>query len=315
MTQIEKKGYSGNSGAGAAAEYFANQAANVAKTMPDIINEGEARRLAANLVTKANNALKDKGKSWRDIDAASFTADLIRVVTLGLDAAADEVYTILYGNKIDVSESARGLRKLVTSYPAGPRQIIDFRAYPVRDGDHFTLTRTPGDDKWEYKEKLFSNSEVLGYVTIAIFDNHTSNVMTHSLEDIQKRRDASRSPNSPAWTKWGVEMAIAKATRRHCRELGWALPTAKREALEELDAAEGKGEALDITPKIQLLEEQEPPQIRAQDQQQAVINLETNTDRPEEPEAVESKQDEPQDAPPEPYEPAQQEIDMSWAEL
>ena len=59
--------------------------------------------------------------------------------------------------------------------------------------------------------------------------------MTHSLEDIEKRKKASKAPNSPAWTKWPEEMAIAKAIRRHCKTIPFEMPAEVESAMQNLD--------------------------------------------------------------------------------
>ncbi len=232
--------------------YFVNQVGNYLKDLPDVIGEGEGRRLAFNLVVRSAAALEAGGYTWQDVDIKKLTMDYVRMVTLGLDASNDECYPIPYRNtktkkvELQCEPSAKGLKKLVMQYAVG-RKIIDFRAFAIREGDSFRLTRTPGDDKWEYQEAIFGSGKVLGYVTIIIYEDGSSNVMTHSLEDIEARRQASKSPNSPAWKNWPIEMALAKATRRHCKAISIKLPDAQAKALDAVDQQEMK-EVQDVAP-------------------------------------------------------------------
>lgn len=236
--------------------YFINQVANYLQDIPDVIGEGEGKRLAFNLVVKSSEALENGGYEWQDVDVRKLTMDYVRMVTLGLDASNDECYVVPYNNKktqkvdLDCMISAKGLKKLVMQYAVG-RKIIDFRAFAIREGDNFRLTRTPGDDKWEYQENIFGSGKVIGYVTIIIYEDGTSNVMTHSLADIEARRQASKSPNSPAWAKWPIEMALAKATRRHCKSISIKLPDAQEKALNAAEQQEIK-EVQDSTPLIEI---------------------------------------------------------------
>ena len=66
---------------------------------------------------------------------------------------------------------------------------------------------------WSYEEQPFSSGEVAGYVTIAVYEDGTSSVMTHTTDDIEKSAKASKAPNSPAWKNWYTEMALAESNK------------------------------------------------------------------------------------------------------
>lgn len=214
---------------------------NIASLTSNITSQ-EAKRLTMNLIVKANNVLEssDRGYGWGMVDTNRFLVDILKCVTLGLDAANNECYPIPYMNnktkklELQCSPSAWGLKKIVTEYAIGS-PVKDVRAFIVRDSDHFTVKYTALDDIWTYEADLFGKSAVIGYATVIVREDGTSNVMVHSLEDIKKRRDASKSPNSPAWTKWPHEMALAKAVRRHCSKITYKLPDDKQEAFDALD--------------------------------------------------------------------------------
>jgi len=222
------------------AETFADSVNASVSKMGNPISTGEARRLTINLVTKANSALEMQSMDWNKVDGNKFAVDALRIVTLGLDAANNEAYAIPYKNnktglvELQCSPSAWGLKKLVMQYSLG-KQIEDVKAFVIREGDTFTVRHTPTDDVWTWEEDVFGSGKVKGYVTILINEDGTSNVMTHSKADIDKRRAASKASNSPAWTKWYDEMAIAKAVRRHCSKIAIKLPDDKASALDALD--------------------------------------------------------------------------------
>lgn len=219
---------------------FANSIEKSISEATSSIDSAEAKRLTISLFVAGNSALENQGIPWSAVDTNKFAVDALRIVTLGLDASNSEAYAVPYKNpktgKVDLqcSASAWGLKKLVQQYSIG-KPIDDIKAFAIKEGDNFTIKRTPKDDIWSFEEDVFGEGKVRGYVTIITYTDGTSNVMTHSKADIEKRRSASKAPNSPAWTKWYDEMAIAKAVRRHCKKIAYRLPYDKEKAFNDLD--------------------------------------------------------------------------------
>jgi len=238
--------------------YFANEVSKFVRTMPDIISASEARRLTMSLVIKASSALEEAQLPWNKVDTKKFVNDTVRLVTMGLDAGNNEAYAIPYKNpktgKIDLQcmASSKGLQKLVELYAIKP--IKDFRSFMIKEGDNFTVTHTSAGDSWVFEEDVFGTGKVRGYVTIVIYEDDICNVMTHSKADIDKRRAASKAPNSPAWTKWYDEMAMAKAVRRHCNKISIRMPSEVKAAFDALDEEESEQITKDATPPTIALE-------------------------------------------------------------
>ena len=238
--------------------YFANEVSKFVRTMPGIISDSEGRRLTMALVIKASSALEEAQLPWNKVDTKKFVNDATRLVTMGLDAGNNEAYAIPYKNpktaKIDLQcmASAKGLQKLVEQYSIKP--IADFRSFIIKEGDTFRVTHTSAGDSWEYEEDVFGAGKARGYVTIVIYQDDRCSVMTHSKADIEKRRLASKAPNSPAWTKWYDEMALAKAVRRHCNKISIRLPSEVKAAFDALDDEEEEQIMKDATPPTIALE-------------------------------------------------------------
>ena len=260
-------------------QYFMEKVAEQVDTLPDVIGSGEAKRLTANLVIRGNSALEECGADWSKVDAAKFMMDCVRMVTLGLDAGNNECYAIPYNNKksgkveLQCSPSAKGYQKLALLYSVG-KKIIDFSCFTIKEGDTFTVKRTPGNDIWTYEEDVFGSGKRKGYVTIVTYEDGTSKIMTHSLEDIEKRRNASKAPNSPAWTKWYDEMAQAKAIRRHATRISIKLPDGAGKALKEMEDQAAEQEMKDVTPETIALPEMENnsgENVEAQEEAPAMI--------------------------------------------
>ena len=232
--------------------YFANEVSKFMRTMPDIMSDSEARRLTTSLVIKASSSLEEAKIPWNKVDQPKFVNDAIRIVTMNLDAGNNEAYAIPYNNpktgKVDLQcmPSAKGLKKIVELYSVKP--IRDFREFVIKEGDIFKVSHTPIGDSWEYDEDVFGSGKTRGYVTIVTYEDDVCNVMTHSKADIEKRRQASKAPNSPAWKNWYDEMALAKATRRHCGKITTKMPSAIQDAFDAVDDAEAEQVTKDVTP-------------------------------------------------------------------
>jgi len=247
----------------AASSFFTNQVANyIRSNMANIINDAEAARLVSNLCIKAQANMEEAKEpiTWEMIDEKKFIMDAVKVVALGLDASLNECYPIPYKNtkgpqvkyELQCSPSAKGLVKLTMQYAASKKKIDSIKGYMIREGDRFTLKRTPNDDIWEFEQDIFNDGPVKGYVTIVSYEDGTSFVMSHTKADIEKRRKASKAPNSPAWTNWYDEMAMAKAMRRHCNQIPMQMPKAVQAALTELD--DDEPQTKDVTPPTITLE-------------------------------------------------------------
>lgn len=223
---------------------FADTVSSQIMDVSSHITTQEAKRLTLALCVKANEALVGQNMQWSQVNANEFVVDALHAVTMGLDASNNEVYVIPYktkGNKVDLdlTMSAWGWRKMIIKYGIG-KKIVDLKAFTIRQNDKFSLKQGGTDDVWSYEPELFGTSPIVGYATVVCYEDGTSNVMTHSLDDIEKRHKASKAPNSPAWTKWKEEMSIAKAIRRHCKRIPYEMPTEMTAALRDVESEAAK---------------------------------------------------------------------------
>ena len=172
--------------------------------MPDLINQSEATRLTLNIWSAALDSISaGKGRqfTWTQDGIRQFITQAIKYVALGLDAVNNEIYVFPYGNQMTITPSAHGLVKLAKEYSVGDRKILDILRFAVKQGEKFKVKYGPLTDEWEYENDMFSDAPPIGYVTVIVYDDGTSRVMEHTLKDIEKRRKASKAPNSPAWTQ------------------------------------------------------------------------------------------------------------------
>lgn len=227
--------------------------------MPGLVSGSEATRLTLGLWSAAMDSIADmasRGKqfTWTEDGIRYFITQAIKFVALGLDAVNREVYVYPYGERMTITPSAHGLVKLAKEHAVGDRKILDMLKFAVREGEEFRVTYGAKTDDWEYHNILFNTAKPIGYVTILVYDDGTSRVMEHTLQDIEKRRAVSKAKNSPAWTNWPVEMALAKSIRRHANTVNIKLrPEVKQLGIERLDDLpddDNMDDIKDVTPDI-----------------------------------------------------------------
>lgn len=237
--------------------YFQDQVALAVQSMQGLISSSEARRLTLNLVSAAEDSIekeKDPKKKfkWDNNNARRFLTQVIKSVTAGLDAANGEVYAYPYGNKMEVVPSYRGVRKMVKEYAVG-KVVMDIRPFVVREGDKFSVSYGLNTDDFTFEpESAFNMKDPVGYVTVALYEDGTCRVMTHTLEDIEKRKKANPQGTSPAWKNWPLEMAMAKAIKRHAKSIDIRLKPEAQELISRVDDEEI--EFQDVTPAITTIE-------------------------------------------------------------
>ena len=263
--------------------------------MPDLINASEATRLTLNIWSAALDSIANSRKpfEWTQDGIRGFITQAIKYVALGLDAVNRELYVYPYGNLMTITPSSHGILKLIKEHAIGV-PIKDMLVFVVREGEEFNVTYGARSDEWEYKNKMFSDGKPLGYVTVLVYEDGTSRVMEHTLEDIARRRKASKAPNSPAWTQWETEMAKAKAIKRHAKTVNIKLrPEMAQVGVERIDDLPDFEDMRDVTPT-------------------SISLPEVKEDRKPEPEAVEVMEEDEVPLPFDFGEDSQGQIDESW---
>lgn len=71
------------------------------------------------------------------------------------------------------------------------------------------------------------------WASVRFHDNRLDDFAVIDKEHVEKRRLASKSPNSPAWVNWYDEMAIGKAIRELCRTLELPVELARAVDLDD----------------------------------------------------------------------------------
>lgn len=241
------------------------------------VSSAITKQLTLSAIIAADTAIENMdGATWQHVDVKKFAADMFRLIGMGIDFGNKESYIVPYRNnktgKIDLTTpvSADGLVKIAKLYSVKP--IKDFEKYIVRQGDIVSVEY--GQDKsWHYKPLMFNSAPVVGYLTVVVYEDGDFDPMITTLEEIEARRKASKAPNSPAWTKFPQEMALAKATRKHMKRISINLPS---DITEEPDYEPVTKDCGDIgTSKIQM---DYPTLTEKQEEEKVENTTETDTD-------------------------------------
>lgn len=193
------------------------------------IGKDRISQLALGAILEAEAAIdKSDNLSWHNVDYVKFSADAFRLIGQGLDFGQKDAYIVPYKNEktkkyeLTTPVSADGWVKLARMYSVRP--IKDFLRFTVRDGDEVLLGYENDNAWYKYAPKMFNTGEVLGFLTVVLYEDGGVHPLVTTKEDVEKRRKSSKAPNSPAWTKYYNEMAMAKATRRHMKQVSINMP-------------------------------------------------------------------------------------------
>lgn len=234
---------------------------------PGIMQTAQAQRCAMSAVSKVIGFLQEQGYTWDDVDINHLSRIFIRLAIYGLDAESGDWYAYSRKNsktglqQFDPNPSYNGERKLRIKYSIGSfGKIKDIQALTVREGDKLTIKKDLFGKvtEVEYNPVPFSQTKIIGYLGITLFEDGTTTVKEFSPEKIEEYHKAN--PNkSPAWEKWYEEMAHAKVIKHTSRDYLFALDDKTKDALMAMDVedieknaeAQEATEAIDITPPEQ----------------------------------------------------------------
>lgn len=213
---------------GTVKDYFVKEA--VAYFQDSIISKTVAKQLVLSAVIAADTAMENGiGVTWQTADLKKFAADAFRLIGYGIDFGNKEAYVIPYKNaktgKYDLTTpiSADGLVKLAKIYSV--KKISDVKKFYVREGDEISISHTNKGDEWTFNPVLFSTKPIVGFMTVVLYEDGTSDCELTTHEDVAKRRKASKAPNSPAWTQYPDEMGMKCAVRKHMKRISLAIPS------------------------------------------------------------------------------------------
>ena len=144
-------------------------------------------------------------------------AGLLRGAYLGLDFMNGEAYLVPYGSTLNFMPSYKGMVKLCTRYSTRPINTV--YAKVVREGDEFIEEIINGQPSITFRPKAFNNGKMVGVFAVCLYKDGGMLYEVLSAEDVAQCRKSSKAQNSPAWTKFGTEMAKKTVLRRLAKSI------------------------------------------------------------------------------------------------
>lgn len=170
----------------------------------------------------------------------SLARTLMKGAYLGLDFFNKECYCIIYGNKAEFQTDYKGEIKLAKKYSINP--IKEIYAKLVCVGDDFEECIKDGHQTINFKPKSFNNGEIIGAFAVCLFQDGGMIYEAMSKEEIEEvRKNYSKVPNGPSWTKSKGEMYKKTVLRRLCKLIELDFETIEQQkAFEEVSGMEVK---------------------------------------------------------------------------
>lgn len=144
-------------------------------------------------------------------------AGLLRGAYLGLDFMNAEAYLVPYGSTLNFMPSYKGMIKLCTKYATRPINTV--YAKVVREGDEFAEEIINGEPSISFKPKPFNNGKMIGCFAVCLYKDGGMVYEVMSAADVEQCRKSSKAQNSPAWQRFGLEMAKKTVLRRLAKSI------------------------------------------------------------------------------------------------
>lgn len=189
----------------------------------------------------------------------SLTRTLMKGAYLGLDFFNKECYCIIYGNKAEFQTDYKGEIKLAKKYSINP--IKDIYAKLVRVGDDFEEYIKDGQQTVNFTPKAFNDGEIIGTFAVCTFQDGSMIYEAMSKKEIEEvRKNYSKMPNGPSWTKSTGEMYKKTVLRRLCKLIELDFESIEqRQAFE--DAADTNVNKNEKPKEKSIFEQSEEPEV------------------------------------------------------
>ena len=205
-----------------------------AGALPAGFNPLRFKQNAMTVLSDTNGLEKLQGNEY------SLARTIMKGAYLGLDFFNKECYCIIYGNKAEFQTDYKGEIKLAKKYSINP--VKDIYAKLVREGDDFEEYIKDGHQTINFKPKSFNNGEIIGAFAVCLFQDGGMIYEAMSKEEIEEvRKNYSKVPNGPSWTKSKGEMYKKTVLRRLCKLIELDFETIEQQkAFEEASGMEMK---------------------------------------------------------------------------
>jgi recombinational DNA repair protein RecT len=202
------------------------------------------RLLMSGMIAAAEMKDKNGVPCINQCDAMSVARSIMQAAMLGIDLTAGlgEGWLIKYGDQCTLSAGYRCWQR--AAHAAGFDVVFDV----VRDGDHFKMSALPLSV--EFLPKPDKGGKIIGAFAAVYYRGRPAKTpeLLYSVEwcsedELQKQRDSSKSPDSPAWKRWEDRMHRKLPLVRAVKDL--PIDWTGRTKLLEVDALSESGGGYD----------------------------------------------------------------------
>ena len=167
-------------------------------------------------VQNCMTVLQEKQNDFANCNPRSVVRTLLKGSFLGLDFFMGECYAIPYKGTVEFQTDYKGEIKLAKKYSVNP--IKDIYAKLVREGDSFEEAVIDGKQAINFKPVPFNDKDIIGAFAVCLYQDGSMIYDTMSIAEVEKtRKNYSKIPNGPAWTKSYGEMVKKTVLRRLCK--------------------------------------------------------------------------------------------------
>lgn len=177
--------------------------------LPEFL-KGQAKRF----VQKARMTIgqmdgKDKAKLF-SCDPGSLVRSMAIAAEYGLALDNRLCYMIPYGRTVEANFDWKALVIVAVRQ----KRISDLRVQDVREGDEWDMWEEDFEQHYKFRKGSSDRGKIVGAYAVAKFPNGSGRIEHMAMDELQKVRSSSKSPNSPAWAKWEHRMYCKAVARR-----------------------------------------------------------------------------------------------------
>lgn len=174
--------------------------------------------------------------------AMSIARTMIKGAYLGLDFFRKECYAIPYEKyenskptgifELNFQTDYKGEIKLVNQHSV--EKVKDIYAKLVREGDELEISVRDGNQYVNFKPLAFNDAKIVGAFAVALFHSGAMICDQMSVAELDKtRKDYSKVPNGPSYTKSLGEMYKKIVLRRVCKLVSLSFDMHEQEAAHQ----------------------------------------------------------------------------------
>ena len=182
-------------------EGFESAKDKIEKALPSAFKDQADRFIQMSMVAFVTSKCRDKLERCKP---ATYVRSLLEAASFGFALDGKNCYPIPYGDEVTCAFDYKAI--VVCARRAG--SIKDAWFQDVRENDHFIRNETNGKKTYEFRmaDDEDNRGEPKGAYAVVVLPDDTVRFEYMTRKELEKVRNASKSPNSPAWANWSDRM-------------------------------------------------------------------------------------------------------------